>query len=134
MADTLDQRGHQVRILLVDDDPVLLRMYGSRLAADGFDVLLAASGQQALAAAMRPLGLILLDVRMPGMNGLDVLRRLKSDPNATAVPVVMLSNESSASAVAACRSIGAVAWWNKSEMVPAELSRRISELPGLGRL
>ncbi len=128
MADTLDQPGHRLSILLVDDDPDLRQMYGSRLLADGFDVLLATDGQEALAAAMRPLGLILLDVRMPGMDGLDVLRRLKGDAHAGAVPVVMLSNESSTTAVAACRAMGAVAWWSKCEMVPAELSRRVSEL------
>ncbi len=125
MPDTLDHQGRQVSILLVDDDPDMRTMYGRRLLADGFDVLFAADGPQALAAATCQLGLILLDVRMPGMGGLEVLRRLKG---AADVPVVMLSNESDASAVAACRALGAVAWWSKCDLVPAELSRRVRDL------
>jgi CheY-like chemotaxis protein len=119
-----------VSVLFVDDDPDMRTLYGMRLEADGFDVRFAADGPQALAAASRSLGLIVLDVRMPGMCGIEVLRRLKDDAGSAAVPVVMLSNECDASAAAACREIGAVAWWTKIDVVPAELSRRIGALLG----
>ena len=126
MADTLDRLELPVRVLLVDDDPDIRAMYASRLAADGFEVLLAADGSQALAAAAHPLRLILLDVRMPGVGGLEVLHRLKA--LAGTVPVVMLSNESDESIAAACRTMGAVAWWSKCGMAPSELCRRVREL------
>jgi CheY-like chemotaxis protein len=128
LADTLDQPGRPVSVLLVDDNPDMRTMYGSRLVADGFEVLLAADGPQALAAARRPLSLILLDVRMPAIDGLEVLRRLKGDGTAAEVPVVMLSNESDPAAMAACQAMGAIAWWSKCELVPAELCRRVREL------
>jgi putative two-component system response regulator len=105
-------------------------MYGRRLGADGFDVSLAANGPQAIAAASGPPALILLDLRMPGMSGLEVLGRLKDDAATAAVPVVMLSNDSDPATMETCARTGAVAWWTKSALVPAELSRRVSDLLG----
>jgi two-component system chemotaxis response regulator CheY len=124
----LEQREQPRSVLLVDDDAEIRTLYGCRLVADGFQVLYAADGRQALDAASRPLGLILLDVRMPVMGGLEVLRQLSDGANAAEAPVVMLSNETDDDAVAACRTLGAVAWWRKCEVVPAELSRRVREL------
>ncbi len=128
MTDTLDHPGVPASVLLVDDDPDMRTMYGSRLRADGFEVVFAADGPEALSAARRPFGLVLLDVRMPGMGGVEVLRRLKDDAGAAPVPVVMLSNEGDAATMSACRAMGAVAWWSKFEVMPAELSRRVREL------
>jgi CheY-like chemotaxis protein len=109
-------------------------MYGGRLGADGFEVSFAADGWQALAAAIGPLAIILLDFRMPGLNGLEVLGRLKENGDTAAVPVVMLSNDSDPATRAACARTGAVAWWSKSALVPAELSRRVRELLGAGEV
>ena len=128
MADSPAERLHPISVLLVDDDPDMRTMYGRRLMADGFDVRFAADGPEALHAAHRSLDLVLLDVRMPGMDGLEVLRRLKGDAGMAAVPVVMLSNEREESSVQRARAIGAAAWWTKCDVVPAELSRRVGHL------
>src|SRR5215469_7637302 len=105
-------------------------IYGGRLMADGYEVRFAADGPAALDAATRPLDLVLLDVRMPGMDGLEVLRRLKGDAGMAAVPVVMLSNEREESSAERARAMGAAAWWTKLDVVPAELSRRVENLLG----
>ena len=77
------------RILLVDDDPNVLSAVGRRLAFEGFAVDQAADGQQALAlAAARPPDLVVLDVMLPGMDGLEVARRLR---RAGPVPILMLT-------------------------------------------
>lgn len=115
-------------ILLVDDDPALRELYGRRLRADGFEVLMAADGPRALAAATRPLRLVLLDFRMPGMSGLEVLRRLKADPATADVPVVMLSNQDDSEQIAVSRAAGALAWWIKLNLAPAELGRMVADL------
>jgi CheY-like chemotaxis protein len=116
------------RVLLVDDDPDIRAVYGGRLCRDGFEVCFAADGQQALQAATDAPAMILLDMRMPGMNGLEVLDRLKSDSGTAGVPVVMLSNECDPAVMATCARMGAAAWWRKSAVAPAELSRRIGEM------
>jgi two-component system, OmpR family, response regulator ResD len=125
---TLLDHGQPPCVLFVDDDPDMRAMYGGRLRADGFDVRFAADGPAALDAAARPLDIVLLDVRMPGMDGLEVLRRLKRDAGMAEVPVVMLSNECEEAAIGRARAMGAVAWWTKIDVLPAELSRRVGAL------
>jgi len=80
--------GH--RVLVVDDDPPLRRMLERTLAAEGFDVVLAADGGSALLAAERSApDLIVLDVAMPGLDGLAVCRRLRDKGLPT--PILMLT-------------------------------------------
>jgi CheY-like chemotaxis protein len=124
-------RREAIRILVVEDDAELCLMYSRRLQADGYEVLVAGDGPNALASASAGLSLVLLDVRMPGMSGVEVLRRLKGDPETARVPVVMLSNETDLHVMGACLTIGALAWWSKVEVLPAELSRRVDELLAL---
>jgi two-component system response regulator MprA len=78
------------RVLVVDDDPPLQRMLARTLAAEGFSVAVAADGGAALAAVERSLpDVIVLDVAMPGMDGLAVCRRLRAKGMTT--PVLMLT-------------------------------------------
>jgi two-component system response regulator MprA len=82
--------GMRGRVLVVDDDPPLRRMLKRTLAAEGFEVTLAADGGAALVAAERSApDLIVLDVAMPALDGLAVCRRLRSKGLAT--PILMLT-------------------------------------------
>lgn len=78
------------RVLIVDDEPAILRGVGIALAAAGYDVDAAATAQQALVkAAERTLSVIVLDLGLPDRDGLELLRQLRSiDPH---VPIVVLS-------------------------------------------
>ena len=80
------------RILVVDDVPANLRLLEAKLRAEYFEVALAASGPEALAlsSAWAP-DVVLLDVMMPGMDGYEVCRRLKSQPATAHIPVVMVT-------------------------------------------
>ncbi len=80
------------RILVVDDTPTNVKLLEARLTAEYFEVLTASSGPQALALCAENLcDIILLDVMMPGMDGLEVCRRLKHDPATAHIPVVMVT-------------------------------------------
>lgn len=81
-------------VLVVDDDPTIAQFLARLLAADGHQVSVARSGPDALArvAAHRP-DLVLLDLGLPGMSGLDVCRRLKGDPDTRLIPVLVLTGE-----------------------------------------
>jgi len=80
------------RILIVDDDPDILQFVEMNLDMDGFDTQTAESGRIALEVAReRPPDLILLDVMMPELDGLTVLRRLRSSPATSSIPVVLLT-------------------------------------------
>jgi putative two-component system response regulator len=83
-------RGH---VLIVDDEEANRRLFGRLLSRDGYDVEIAASGDEAVAAIERqPPDLVLLDVRMPGEDGFKVCRRLKSQARTRLIPVVLVTS------------------------------------------
>jgi DNA-binding response OmpR family regulator len=80
------------KILVVEDEKQIADMISFKLSNAGHKVVRAPDGEQAMVVATRELpDLILLDVMMPGLGGLEVLRRLKNDPALRAVPVIMVS-------------------------------------------
>ncbi|MEM7222788.1 MAG: PleD family two-component system response regulator [Pseudomonadota bacterium] len=80
------------RILVVDDVLPNVKLLEAKLSAEYFEVLTAMDGQSALSAAMEEIpDLILLDVMMPGMDGFEVCKRLKSDAKTRHIPVVMVT-------------------------------------------
>jgi two-component system phosphate regulon response regulator PhoB len=132
LANATQEREDQVRVLLVDDDPAIRAIYGVQLRADGFDVSYAEDGEQALLAAADRPAMILLDLRMPALNGLEVLDRLKGSSQTAAIPVVMLSNEGDPAMMEACARTGAADWWRKCAVTPPELSRRVRQVLATG--
>jgi CheY-like chemotaxis protein len=84
--------GEGQRVLLVDDEAAMRAVCRLNLELEGFDVLEASEGPEALnvAARERP-DLVLLDVMMPAMDGFDVARRLQANPATSAIPVVFMT-------------------------------------------
>ena len=80
------------RVLVVDDQPLNVKLLEAKLTAEYYDVVTAADGLEALRIAgdVRP-DIILLDVMMPGIDGYEVCRRLKGDPELNHIPVVMVT-------------------------------------------
>jgi DNA-binding response OmpR family regulator len=115
------------RILIVDDDPDIVRLLMMTLDPDGFQLSSAADGQSALAMARaeRP-DLVLLDWNMPGMSGLDVCRALRaeSDPRLRDVPVVMLTAQVNAEDTAAGFAAGVTDYVTKP-FKPAYIVARV---------
>lgn len=86
------QSGHQPKVLVVDDQPVKIQLIYQILAAD-YQVFMATSGSQALAFCQNtPPDLILLDVMMPGMDGLETCRHLKAIPQLADIPVIFITS------------------------------------------
>ena len=80
------------RILVVDDEATMRRLLEKLLRMEGYDVLLAASGEQALAELLKHgADTVLLDMRMPGMTGLDVCRQIRHHPRSLHTPVVFIT-------------------------------------------
>jgi twitching motility two-component system response regulator PilH len=80
------------RMLVVDDSPTICAVLGKMLRQDGYTVLKATDGKEAIELARNePPALIFLDIVMPGMNGFAVLRALRHDPLTRDIPIVMIS-------------------------------------------
>ena len=103
------------RVLLIDDEPGILKTIGKRLEVAGFDVLTAADGEEGLTKAR--LGhpdVIILDLMMPKLNGYEVCAKLKKDPELQRIPVIIFSAKGAAADERLCREIGADAYITKS--------------------
>jgi two-component system phosphate regulon response regulator PhoB len=96
------------RLLVVDDEEDILELVRYNLSKEGYDVTCAASGETALQQARRDLpDLILLDLMLPGVGGLDVCKLLKGDERTARVPIVMLTAKSEESDVVLGLEMGA---------------------------
>lgn len=80
------------QIVVVDDDPDTVSILARHLQREGYATIEASSGPECLRIVReRPVDIILLDLMMPGMDGFDVCRALKSDPNTAEIPVIMIT-------------------------------------------
>jgi len=98
----------QGRILIVDDDPRLLHIVAMYLNIEGYDVVTAEDGEAGLKEieAQKP-DLVILDIMMPGMDGIEACRRIRSTPETRSLPVVMFSALSSDDDIERARLAGA---------------------------
>ena len=96
------------KILVVDDDPAVLRFLTLALESEGYDATSAENGLQALAFAQEQHpDLAILDVMLPGMDGLEVCHRLKSDKLTSDIPVLMYSAKGSEADIFEADKVGA---------------------------
>lgn len=80
------------KILLVDDDITLHEMYAERLRAEGYTIVSAYDGEEALKKIDKDKpDLVLLDIMMPRMNGIDVLKKMREDKKTADLPVILLT-------------------------------------------
>lgn len=117
------------KVLIIEDDQLIQRMYSKIFLFEKYDVVTASDGEEGLQKARteNPT-IILLDVMMPKMNGMEVLEQLKIDPATKSMPVVMLSNLAGENDVETALSKGAVKYIIKSEHDPKEVADMVNEI------
>lgn len=113
-------------LLLVEDDPLLINMYQTKFSNEGFQVYTATDGEAGLtlAKAEKP-DVIILDIMMPKMDGIEVLRRLRNDPSLRDVPVLMLSNLSEMAKQKEAFELGAKEFLVKANLTPTQVVEKI---------
>jgi DNA-binding response OmpR family regulator len=118
----------QTLVLVADDDDDILLLVTTRLRRDGFDVISARNGEEALALAKeRNPAIAVLDIGMPKLDGLEVLQRIRADQTLTEMKVLLLTAKAQESDVRRGYEAGADAYVRKP-FSPAELSTRVREL------
>ena len=110
------------KILLVEDDPMIYRLYQKLFKLEKFDIETAENGQAGLEKlrSFHP-DIILLDIMMKTMNGLEMLTKLKEDPATASIPVIVLTNLSDMNIGQMAITKGAVQIIVKSEREPADV-------------
>jgi DNA-binding response OmpR family regulator len=124
----------KVHVLLVEDDASVSDMYRVRLEMDGYRVLTAADGETALRLIreITPV-LVLLDYRLPRLDGPAVLRELRADERTRDQAVVVLSAFDEPRLMAEGRGLGALDWLVKTHITPAELTAVVRRFVSMER-
>jgi CheY-like chemotaxis protein len=118
------------RVLLVEDDKFLRRACETSLRQKGFEVVTAVEGEEGLRLARstpHP-DVILLDLLMPRMPGIEVLRALKSAPDTAGIPVLILSNSSREEDRRQAQLLGAAGYFVKANLSLKELATQVAQL------
>lgn len=124
MAWPLQVTEHTPRLLIVDDEPVNIHSLYP-LFADKYEVFMATDGREALEVChQNPPDLMLLDVLMPGLDGLEVCRQLKADPDTSAIPVIFVTSQHSPEEESNALEAGAVDFISKP-VNPAVVKARV---------
>lgn len=110
------------KVLLIEDDPLIYRLYQKLFTLEGFEIELAENGQLGLEKlkTFHP-DILLMDIMMPTMNGLEMLTQLKADPQTKDIPVVVLTNIADMSITQMAMAKGAVLCIIKSQTEPADV-------------
>jgi len=114
------------KILLIEDEPVLARMYRDKFTQAGFEVFLAFEIKDGLALAKKEKpDLILLDILLPRENGIAFLTRLKKDPKISSIPVVAFSNYDDPETKREALKLGVKDYLIKTDYTPQEIIEKI---------
>ncbi|XOU94290.1 MAG: response regulator [Candidatus Kerfeldbacteria bacterium] len=116
------------KVLLVEDDLSLMKIYSNKLKISGFDVLLATTGDEGLRKAQvdQP-NIVLLDLILPGMDGFLVLEEIKKDPLTENIPVVILSNLGQPADIERGKRLGAIDYLVKSDVSLLDLVAKVKK-------
>lgn len=110
------------RLLIIDDDQFILKVYKKKFETEGMHADMAADARSALTALRSaPADLVLLDLMLPGMDGVELLKQIRLVPGCANTPVVVFSNSQNEALLAAARAAGANECLNKNSVSPNRL-------------
>jgi len=114
------------KILLVEDEEIMINLLQKKLTREGYEVSVAEDGEKGL-RAMRETGsdLVLLDIIMPKMGGLEVLEEMNKDPNLKKIPVIIISNSGQPVELDRAQRLGAKDWLVKTQFDPKEVLEKV---------
>jgi len=119
----------KAKILLIEDDTFLARMYKSKLNTENFEVLVAYDGEKGYAMALNdsPTA-ILLDIVLPKMDGYQVLKKLKDSEKTRYIPVILLTNLGQKDDIDRGLALGAKDYLIKAHFTPTEVVDKIKKV------
>ena len=121
-----------MKILLVDDDDSILKVFGASLKAQGFEVITASNGNQGIEKAKQNMpDLVLLDQVLPDIQGNEILHTLKNDPQTKDLTIAMLSNFGQNDLIQKAINEGAVDYLLKYQITPEYLGQKVKEILGI---
>lgn len=119
------------KILLIEDEEIMIDLLQRKLTREGYEVLVARDGDEGLKTMreMRP-DLILLDIIMPKMGGFEVMEEINKEPELKKIPVMVISNSGQPVELDRAQQLGAKDWLIKTEFDPQEVIEKVIKLIG----
>jgi two-component system alkaline phosphatase synthesis response regulator PhoP len=116
----------KAKLLLIEDDITLVKMYQRKFESDGYEVEIAYDGLEGLNKATegKP-DLILLDIMLPKLDGLALFKKIRSQPSTFNTPVILLTNFGQEDAVFECFKLGAVDYLVKADVTPQQVVQKV---------
>jgi CheY-like chemotaxis protein len=117
-------------VIIVDDDDFLVNMYATKFGNSGVSVEACKSGESLLEklTAGTKANLILLDIVMPGINGVELLRKMRKDRLGEGIPVVMLTNQNDERDISETKKLGVSSYIVKSAATPTEVVNEVMSI------
>lgn len=112
------------KIVIVEDDVNLANIYQQKLTSGGHEVIHVPDSEAVKQIGVLKPHLVLLDILMPNISGIDILRELKSDAATSAIPVLLLTNVAEDASIAKGLEYGAYGYLLKSETTPEQILSR----------
>lgn len=121
-----------MKVLLVEDDPLLVKMYKAKFEKEGFEVLVAEDGQDGYTKGITESpDFIVLDVMMPKLSGIEMLSLLRADPKGQDVGVLVLSNLTSTQEETRAKALGAKDYLTKANFTPGQIVEKVKSYLGM---
>lgn len=127
------EKPEEVEVMIVDDDHFILNMYKTKFEITGFKVKTASNGQEALDIARGGYvpDVLLIDIIMPVMGGLDFLKHIREEGLYEHVPIIVLSNQSQSTDISDAMKLGVKTYIVKATTVPSEIVDEVKNMFGI---
>lgn len=120
------------KIAIIEDDPTINQMYRMKFEADGFEVQLADDGRRGVALVKEFVpDMILLDIKMPNMDGAEALEQIRKHDWGKDIPVIVLTNLGEEEAPKSLRDLGIHSYIVKADLTPSQVVSRVKEALGV---
>ncbi len=119
------------KILIVEDEKIMLNLLKEKLAMEGYDVVTASDGEEGFLKIKEEFpDLILLDIIMPKMNGFEVMEKVRKNDKLRNIPIIVISNSGQPVEINRIKELGAKDWLIKTEFDPQEVLQKIKKQLG----
>lgn len=114
------------KILLVEDEEIIVDLLQKKLSQEGYDMKIARDGEEGLAAMKKEKpDLVLLDIIMPRIGGFEVMEEMNKNPELKKIPVIIISNSGQPVEIDRAKELGAKDWLIKTEFDPQEVIEKV---------
>lgn len=117
------------KILIIEDDKFLRELISQKLLREGYDIIEAVDGEKGIEEVKKEKpNLILLDLILPGIDGFEILAKIKADPKISKIPIIILSNLGQKADIQKGLEMGAVDYLIKAHFTPGEIVEKIRQV------